>query len=374
MEPRAFQIHVPDVALDELAWRLDHTRWPRSVADSGWEYGLDLDYVRELCRYWRHDYDWRATEERLNALPQYLLGVDGVDLHYVHRRSSGARPFPLLLLHGWPGSLFEYVGLVEPLTGSSGSSDPAVTYDVVVASLPGFGFGGQPTTKGWGVSRIARAMDTLMSRLGYEEYGAVGGDWGGAVSAHLGASYPERCVAVHTTPQFAPTPRTQSADLGVRMSEFRGRLKNELGYAQIQRTKPDSVTLAQNDSPAGLAAWIVEKFRAWGDTGGDVERVFDKDTLLSNVMFYWAPQSVASSARIYHEMVSDRAASAYPRVEVPAAIAAFAAEPFQLPRSVVEARYNVVRWTDFERGGHFPALEMPQALTADIREFFSSFG
>jgi pimeloyl-ACP methyl ester carboxylesterase len=370
MTARPFEIHVSQATLDELSWRLRHTRWPAtSTALTGtWDDGADLTYLRELCEYWVAEYDWKAVDRRLNALPQFQMEVDDLDVHFVHLTSPPRPRVPLLMLHGWPGSVFEYL---EPAQLLAADDEAGKGFDVVVASLPGFGFGGQPTVPGWGVSRMAGALDKLMQGLGYAAYGVVGTDWGGAVAGHLGATYRQRCRAVYTTPHFAPAPRTPGGEAPQWITEFRTLMKDRLGYAQIQRTRPDSLALAQNDSPAGVAAWIVEKFHAWGDTGGRVESVFSKDALITSVMFYWAPGSVASSARIYREMARDRAALSYPRVEVPTAIAALPADPFKLPREVVELRYRVVRWTEFERGGHFPALEVPEAFAEDVRSFFT---
>ena len=374
MAPRPFRIEVPDTVLDDLRERLRRTRWPEPLNDqAGWDDGADVAYLRELCAYWAAGYDWRAWEARLNAIPGFLAEVDGVELHFWHVRGAGPSAMPLLLVHGWPGSIVEFLDLVGPLTdpGAHGG-DPADAFDVVVPSLPGFGFGGAPRERGWGVSRISAAFDTLMTReLGYGRYGVQGGDWGGTVAAKLGVAHPDRVAGIHVNFVTAPPPREpgpEDADALQRLREWR---RQDAAYAQLQATKPDSLTVGLTDSPAGLAAWIVEKFRRWSDCDGDVERAFSKDVLLTNLMTYWAPGSTASAARIYRESAADpEGVLRRGRVEVPVAYAAFPREIVRPPRRWVEPHYNVVRWTDMPRGGHFAALEEPELLLGDVRAFF----
>jgi epoxide hydrolase len=370
---RPFSIDVPPSTLDDLRDRLERTRWPEPLPRSGWDLGVDVAYLRELCAYWADGYDWRAQEARLNAIPGFRCEVDGVALHLWHVRGVGPAPMPLMLVHGWPGSIAEFAELVGPLADPAAhGGDPADAFDVVVPALPGFGFGGAPRERGWGVSRIAAAFDVLMTReLGYDRYAVQGGDWGGMIAAKLGASRPERVAGIHVnfvTAPPPPEPGPEDADAVERLTRWR---RSEAAYGQVQATKPDSLTVAQSDSPAGLAAWIVEKFRRWSDCDGDVERAFSKDTLLTNVMFYWAPNSTASAARIYHESANDPdGVLRRPRVEVPVAYAAFPHEIVRPPRHWVEPHFNVVRWTDMPRGGHFAALEQPALLLDDIRAFF----
>ena len=368
MAPRPFPIEVHDAVLGDLRERLARTRWPEPIPGTGWEYGADVAYLRELCAYWREGYDWRRSEARLNELPGFRCEVDGVDLHLWHVRAGGSGALPLLLLHGWPGSMVEFLELVGPLA--------AAGFDVVVPALPGFGFGGAPREPGWGISRIAAAFDALMTReLGYARYGVQGGDWGGIIAAKLGATYPDRVAGIHVNFLPAPPP----ADPGPQDAEALERLRRwrraEDAYARVQRTRPDALTVAQSDSPAGLAAWIVEKFRRWSDCGGDVERAFTKDTLLTNLMFYWAPNSTASAARIYLESQRDPAGLARrPRVEVPVAYAAFPHEIVRPPRHWAEPHHAIARWTEMPRGGHFAALEAPELLLDDAIAFFTTLG
>jgi epoxide hydrolase len=375
MAPRPFEIEVPSAVLDDLRERLGRTRWPEQIPATGWDYGVDVAYLRELCAYWRDGYDWRRWEARLNELPGFRCEVDGVDLHFWHVRVVGPAPMPLVLIHGWPGSMVEFLELVGPLADPAAHGGyPADAFDVVVPALPGFGFGGAPRDRGWGVSRIAAALHTLMTReLGYARYGAQGGDWGSMISAKLGATYPEHVAGIHLNFLLAPPPsdpRPEDADAIERLAEWR---RSQAGYLQIQSTLPDSVTLAQSDSPAGLAAWIVEKFRRWSDCDGDVERAFTKDTLLTNLMFYWAQNSTPGAARIYYESARDPGGVVgRPRVEVPVGYAAFPREIVRPPRHWAEPHYAIARWTEMPRGGHFAALEQPALLLDDVRVFFST--
>jgi microsomal epoxide hydrolase len=338
-------------------------RWPDELPGVGWSYGVPLAKVRELVDYWRDGYDWRAAEADLNAVPGFLCEIDGVDLHYWHVRGTAPDPLPLLLIHGWPGSIYEFRRLLGPLSEQ---------FDLVVPALPGFGFGGKPRERGWGVTRIAAAFDSLMSVLGYERYGVQGGDWGGILAAKLGAAYPERVAGIHVNYVIAPPPPDVGPEHADAIEQYRLWRTYEDAYSRLQRTKPDSLTVGQSDSPAGLAAWILEKFRTWSDCDGDVIGYFGRDTLLTNLMFYWAPSSADSAARIYYE--SSRVPAGRDqrgRVGVPVAYAAFPHEIITPPRDWVEAHYAIARWTEMPRGGHFAALEEPERLIEDVRAFFA---
>jgi epoxide hydrolase len=379
MIPRPFEISVPPAALEDLRARLTRTRWPVAWPGVGWEAGGDLDYLRSLCAYWADGFDWPAAERRLNSVPGYLCRVDGVDLHYWRVPGRGPRPLPLLLLHGWPGSIAEFHRLIEPLTDPAAhGGDPADAFELVIPALPGFGFGGKPGEGGWGPTRIAGAFHELMTEvLGHARYGVHGGDWGAFVAAALGARHAESAVGIHLN--FALSPR-QSGVADLEATEARGRaaldarakfVRSGSAYGAAQGTVPLALTAAQADSPAGLAAWIVEKFRSWSDCEGDVERAFTRDQLLTNLMFYWAPNSVASSARIYYESRRDAAYLRPPRVEVPTAFASFPKDVMPVVPSWLEPRFDLVRFTEMPRGGHFPALETPDLLVADLRSFFA---
>ena len=370
---RPYRIDVAEDVLDDLHDRLRRTRWPHQIPGSGWDYGANVDTIRDLCAYWQDGYDWRDHEAQLNQIPQFMCEVDGVDLHFWHVKGTGPDPLPLLLVHGWPGSIYEFFRLIGPLSDPAAhGGDPRDAFHLVIPALPGFGFGGKPRERGWGISRIAAAFDTLMSSaLGYSRYGAQGGDWGSMVAAKLGAAYRERVVGIHLNMLVAPPPAQPGPEDAPALDRDRAWRTHEAAYSRVQRTKPDSLTVAQSDSPAGLAAWIVEKFRSWSDCDGDVERTFSRDTLLTNLMFYWAPDSVASAARIYYENARDPAGVvARGRVEAPVAYAAFPREIVRPPRSWAEPLYAISRWTEMPRGGHFAALEAPELLVADIRAFF----
>lgn len=374
MPPRPFEVAVPDAVLEDLRERLARTRWPDAIPDTGWDYGADVDYVRELCEYWRDGYDWRVQERAFNRYPQFLCEVDGVDIHFYHVRGNGPAPFPLLLLHGWPGSVVEFLHLIGPLTDPAAhGGDPADSFDVVVPSLPGYGWSGKPRERGWGVKRVAAAFDTLMHKeLGYERYGLQGGDWGGIISARMAAAHADHVAAAHVNFALAaPPPDAASTEEGraalAAGEAFRAR---ETAYSQLQSTKPMSLAVAQADSPAGLAAWITEKFRTWSDCDGDIESVYSKDLLLTNIMCYWAPNSIASAARLYYEGFPEMREVVGAKIEVPLGVAVFPKEIYRYPRSWVERHANVQHWTEFERGGHFAALEQPDALLEDVRAFY----
>jgi microsomal epoxide hydrolase len=370
---RPFRVEVGEDVLLDLRDRLGRTRWPYQIPGVGWGYGTEQTYLRELCDYWQTSYDWRAAEKRMNTYQQFLHTVDGVDVHYLRVPGKGPDPFPLLMMHGWPGSVWEFMGVLGPLSdpGAHGG-DPADAFDLIVPSLPGFGFSGKPQTPGWGVTRIAAAMNELMRALGYDRYGTQGGDWGGIISSQMGADHAGSCIAIHINQTYAPLPPDASPEMREWAAAYREFRAGEMGYAQVQRTKPDSLTVAQNDSPAGLAAWIIEKFQTWGDTGGEIESAFTRDDLITNVMIYWVTESAPSAARIYYEMHLDAHAQTRPPVTIPTAVAAFPKEPYLMPRELTEARYNLVRWTDMPAGGHFAALEQPEEVVNDVREFYRS--
>jgi len=371
-----FRIAVPERVLTDLERRLESTRFPSQIDGSGWDYGTDVSYMRDLVDYWRHKYDWRAHERRLNQLPQFKTTIDGLEIHFVHQRSRVAGAKPLVLIHGWPGSVMEFTKIIGPLTDpvKFGATEQDA-FHVVALSLPGFGFSGKPSTRGYSPRKIAEVISKLMTRLGYERYGAQGGDWGGVIVRQLGLLDRSRLIGLHSNMCVAASLQGPAAMEGVspeelkRIEAVRERMLTEVGYQQIQSTKPMSLGYGLNDSPVGLAAWIVEKFRAWSDSKGNIESRFSKDELLTNIMIYWVTESGPSSARIYFENRVDPGAQG--RVEVPFACARFPGEVFaNVPRKAVEAAYNVVQYTDMPSGGHFAALEEPELLAADVRKFF----
>jgi len=374
-----FEIRVSDDVLDDLRERLARTRFPDQLEGAGWSYGTELGYLRELVAYWRDEYDWRVHERALNRFDHYKTRVRDLDIHFIHQRSPEPNALPLLVTHGWPGSVYEFHKILGPLTdpvSHGGRREDA--FHVVCPSMPGYGFSQAPRASGFDVREIAETGAALMSQLGYTRYGAQGGDWGSSVTVQLALLHPERLAGIHLNMVVAGPPREVTNPLeGLAPEEIawvaamRQMQSEETGYQRIQGTRPQTLGYALNDSPAGLAAWIVEKFRAWSDCGGDVESRFGKDDLLTNVMLYWVPQSITSSMRLYCEtMRCGRFAPPEQRVQVPVGAAIFPAEIYKAPRAWAEAVYDIRRWTVMRSGGHFAALEEPEALVTDLREFF----
>jgi pimeloyl-ACP methyl ester carboxylesterase len=375
-----FRIEVREDVLNDMRDRLRRTRWPDQIADSAWDYGTDIAYLRELVSYWAEGFDWRAQEAKLNALPQFVTEVDGARLHFVHVRGAGPNPMPLLLTHGWPGSFFEFHKVIGPLADPAAQGlDPGVSFDVVVPSLPGYGFSGPTEVRGIGPARIAQLLHGLMTReLGYQRFGAQGGDWGSIITTSMARLFPESLAGIHlnmVSGRVAPADAESEEEK--RLAERAARFaQEETGYQRIQGTKPQTLAYGLNDSPAGLAAWIVEKWRTWSDCGGDIESRFTKDEILTNATIYWVTGTINSSMRLYYESAHAAASGAPPqpsgRQEVPTAIADFPAEIYRVSRRQAEAAFNLQRWTSMPRGGHFAAMEEPGLLAEDIRSFFAS--
>ena len=360
---RPFRIAVPDADLEDLRERLSRTRWPDRECVGDWSQGIPLNYVRELADYWANRYDWRAREARLNAFDQFLTGIDGLDIHFIHQRSANPDALPLVLTHGWPGSIVEFTKVIEPLTRD---------FHVVCPSLPGYGFSGKPAESGWTIERTALAWDTLMKRLGYVGYGAQGGDWGAAVTTQMGRNG-LGCIAIHINMPIAVPPGplddpgpAEAAALAAH-SYYE---KWDSGYSKQQSTRPQTLGYGLADSPVGQLAWIVEKFWAWTDCDGHPENALTKDEMLDDVMVYWLTNSATSSARLYWESFGKLSRG---KVEVPTGVAAFPKEIMKAPRNWCEVRYNLTHWTDMPRGGHFAAYEQPELFVGDVRAFFSAF-
>jgi pimeloyl-ACP methyl ester carboxylesterase len=368
-----FFIQIPESTLDDLRERLRRTRWPDEVLDSGWDYGTNLGYLMELVAYWRDEFDWREQERRLNELSHFRTDIDGSGIHFIHARGNGPAPFPLVLTHGWPSSFFELTKLVPLLTDPAAhGGDPADAFDIVVPSMPGFGFSSRPTEP-FVSARVADLWAQLMQRLGYERFGAHGGDIGGGVTARLGQFHPEAVAGIHVTNvygsigQHDPPP----TDAERRHLDQQARWERDEGaYGDLQGTRPQTLAYGLNDSPAGLAAWIVEKYRAWSDNDGSVERVFSKDELLTNITIYWVTETIGSSFRPYWDSRNNPNPRPWVPITVPCGIAIFPRDLEHPPREFAERSYNVHRWTEMPRGGHFAALEEPQLLAEDIRAFF----
>ena len=381
VSPQAFALSIPDAVLDDLQIRLARTRWPDEAPDGEpWQYGTDLAYLQELVGYWRNDFDWRRQEARFNAFKQYTAPVAGIDLHFLHEAGIGPRPLPLILSHGWPGSVWEFHKLVPMLTDPVRfGGDAADAFTVVAPSLPGYPLSFRPGQPRFSQLAIADAFAILMRDvLGYSRFGAQGGDWGAFISAALGLNHARNVVGVHLNLlplRREPPAESSSGPPSPEMAAFQAELdhwmREETGYSAIQGTRPQTLAYGLTDSPIGLAAWIVEKFRTWSDCGGDVERRFTKDELLTNITLYWASGAIGSSFYPYYA----RQHTGWPlpgerRVEVPTGYMAFPQDILHPPRVLAEHAFNIQRWTTAPRGGHFAALEEPELLAADVRAFF----
>jgi microsomal epoxide hydrolase len=371
-----FTIAIPDADLDDLRERLARTRLSDQLPDAGWDYGTERGYLAELVTYWRDEYDWRRAEARLNAFDNFVTEIDGARVHFIHARSPEPDALPLIVTHGWPGSVVEFMEIIGPLTDPRAhGGDPADAFHVVCPSIPGYAFSGPTRERGWGPRRIAEAWATLMAGLGYPRYGAQGGDWGAMITAQLGLADPEHLAGIHLNMVVAPPPPDLDLehlhdDERVGLATYEQYARVDSGYAKIQGTKPQTIGYALDDSPAGLAAWIVEKFRTWSDCDGDVERRFTKDQLLDNVMLYWLTGTAHSAGRLYYEAAQSHGFVPGSRVEVPTGVAAFPAEIIRPPRRWAEPRYDLRHWTEMPRGGHFAAFEEPELLVEDVRTFF----
>ena len=376
-----FRISIPQADLDDLAERLGKTRWPTVLPGPAWQRGVPVGYLRDLAAYWREEFDWRAQEKRLNAHPQYVTRIDGQKIHFLHVRSPEPNATPLLLLHGWPGSVVEFLHVIGPLSDPRAhSGDPALAFDLVIPSLPGFGFSGPVAEPGWGSRRIASALAELMRRLGYQRYGAQGGDFGAFVAPDLGRVDPEHVTGVHVNAAtmgfipFGDVPEDEKATFSPVEKERLQRLASFMsdgnGYFQIQATRPQTLAYALADSPAGQLAWIVEKFREWTNSGHELpEDAVARDDILTDVSIYWFTGTAGSSANVvyYEGMHSGDWPTPTP---VPTGVAVFA-EDIAI-RRYAEQLHNIVHWSDFDDGGHFAALETPGPLVDDIRAFFAS--
>jgi pimeloyl-ACP methyl ester carboxylesterase len=367
---RPFAIDVPDSVLDDLRTRLHHARWPDRELVDDWSQGVPLAYVQELAQYWADRYDWRARERGLNRFDQFITEIDGVDIHFIHQRSPHPDAIPLLITHGWPGSVVEFHKVIEPLVDPVAFGDDAAdAFHVIAPSLPGFAFSGKPADTGWGVEKIGAVWATLMARLGYDRYLAQGGDWGSAITSQVGAQDPEHCASIHLTLVMSarPTDEPKAPDELRALERLMYYAAWDSGYSTQQKTRPQTLGYGLSDSPVGQLAWIVDKFWSWTDCDGHPEHVLTRDELLDNVMLYWATNSATSSARIYWESFGR---ASRPTVAVPTGFAVYPREIVPPVRSWVTELYpNVIHWREYDKGGHFAALEVPDTFVADLREW-----
>lgn len=382
MHIEPFRVAISQEILDDLRERLEHTRWPDEVSGSNWRYGANLNYMKELADYWRTKFDWRAQETRINSFSNYRAIVDDLHIHFIHERGKGPKPMPLLITHGWPSSFVEMLKLIPLLTDpASHGGDVADSFDIIVPSVPGYGFSDHPLRSGMTRWRVAEIWAKLMDGLGYQRFGLQANDIGAVISGWLALDHPEKVIGLHTMMPTFPPP--SFVDTQPPMSEAEKTFKDtvdswdqeEGAYDAIQRTRPQTLAYGLNDSPVGLMAWIVEKWRAWTDPNGNIEDYFSKDEILANVTIYWATETANSSIRSYFERAHDtRVLKPEDKIRVPTGVALTTEAVEHAPREWVERRYaDIRRWTEFPSGGHFLAAENPQMLATEIRAFFRQF-
>jgi len=369
---RPFKMHVPDSVLADLHHRLVETKWPDQLPGTGWEYGADKTKVRELTEYWRKGYNWRAQEAKINRFDQFTTVIDGQQIHFIHQRSPRPHAIPLMLIHGWPGSIVEFLELIQPLTQPKDRNTPA--FDVVIPSLPGVGFSGPTTTRGWNPDRMAKAFIVLMNRLGYSRYGVQGGDWGSTIARDMAHDAPEHVIGVHVNLLVLDPP---SKDAVAQMSDAERKRylyfeREESSHFFIKASEPQTLAYGCADSPVGWLAWVMEIFQQGTDNNGDFLTAVNRDAFLTDVTLYWVTNTVGSSMRIYREYrLTGEGKKPQPRVTVPMAFADFPKEMFACPVRWAKPTYNVVQYNRMPKGGHFAALEQPDLLLDDIRKFFA---
>jgi len=371
---RPFRIETPDDQLLDLTSRLEKTRWPEKETVDDWTQGVPLIYIMDICDYWANSYDWRRCEKRINSFPQFKTTIDGLDIHFLHIKSRHADAFPLLITHGWPGSIVEFLKIIEPLTdpiAHGGQADDA--FDIVCPSLPGYGYSAKPEQTGWNVGRIASTWAQLMARLGYERYGAQGGDWGSGVTSIIGLQDSSHVAGIHLNMPVVSARSMTTTDITLdeqmALSSLIQRRKWDSGYSKVQATRPQTVGYGLVDSPAALCAWIIEKFWAWTDCAGHPENALSRDEMLDNVMLYWLTASGASSARLYWEGYYH--ANTDP-IGVATGCSIFPKEILRISRRWASSRFtNIVYWNELDRGGHFAAFEQPELFVGEMRNFFA---
>ncbi len=382
---RPFRIDIPQADLDDLRRRIAQTRWPDEIPGVGWDRGVPLGYLKELADYWRGSYDWRAAEARLNAYPQFVTEIEGVNVHFLHVRSPEADALPLILTHGWPGTVAEFLDVIEPLTDPVAHGGAAAdAFHLVIPSIPGYAFSGPTGQVGWDTGRVAGAWKELMSRLGYDRYAVQGGDWGMPISLRLGLADPEHVVGVHlnmcvTFPPQDPAAMAGLGEADLARLEFTAQfMQDGTGWQRIQSTRPQTLSYALTDSPVGQLAWIAEKYKEWTDSAKVPEDAVSRDHILTAVSIYWLTATAGSSAQLYYEsshMDADFVrtwAGPWP-LTMPVGVASFPKDAVRPVRRFAEQILPTLsQWTEFDRGGHFPALEQPQLLVSDIRTFARS--
>lgn len=380
MSIERFHIQVSDEVLDDLKYRLEHIRWPDQLENSGWERGTEINYLKSLIPYWKEQYDWRAQERELNCFSQFYCNVDGIDIHFVHEKGKGPNPIPIILTHGWPDSFLRYQKIIPLLTDpESYGGNPEDSFDVIVPSLPGFGFSSKSKHSDVNNYRVSELWAKLMTeKLSYSKFAAAGGDIGSGVTRYLALNHPELLIGIHLTDigiireLMISQDKAELSDeeINYKKTAFEW-ISNEGGYMSIQSTKPQTLAYGLSDSPVGLAAWIIEKFREWSDCKGDLSKSFSKDELLTNIMIYWVTNTIGSSANIYYENMHSLPPMGH--IDVPTGIALFPADVLLPPKEWAMHNLNITRFTTMPRGGHFTAMEDPENLAEEIRAFFRPY-
>jgi pimeloyl-ACP methyl ester carboxylesterase len=371
---KPFRVDIPQSQLDDLKARLANTRWPDAETVDDWSQGAPLNAVKSLCKYWQHSYDWRRCEQELNTHPQFTTEIDGLDIHFLHIRSPHDNALPMLMTHGWPGSVLEFMRVIDPLTNPTAHGGSAKdAFHLVIPSLPGYGFSGKPSATGWGLERIAQAWITLMARLGYSKYVAQGGDWGSGVTTAIARIEPPECLAIHINMALAQPTADDMASLTERdknaLADVKHYFDNDSGYAMIQKSRPQSLGYGLADSPVAQAAWIYEKFHGWTDNKGRPEDALSRDQMLDDISIYWLTNSGASSARLYWESFHSLLAEP---ITMPCGVSIFPKELFRPARQWVERLYqNLIHWNNVEKGGHFAAFEQAEIFVNEVRTCFA---
>ena len=373
---KSFKIEIDQNQIEDLNSRLSHIRWPDEIADSGWDYGTNLSYLKELCYYWKNDFSWVNQETILNQFDQFKTEEEDINLHFIYHKGKGSKNLPLLLIHGWPDSFYRFVKLIPLLIEPD---ENGVAFDVIVPSIPGFGFSDKPTERGMGTVKIATLFNKLMiETLGYDSFYVHGGDWGPAIATHMAIQENEKIKGLHLTNIpldlfFSANPAEFGEEEKAYVQTFGQWQRKEGAFAAIQGSKPQTIAYGLNDSPSGLAAWIIEKFNSWSDDRGYIENSFSKDELLTIISIYWFTQTAGSAARLYYESVRQAPVDKVVKINAPTHFAIFPEDCIQIPKSFGQRIYNIKSWNKMARGGHFPALEAPDLLAADIRGAFVRF-
>ncbi len=379
MSIKKFNIQVSDEVLNDLKYRLDNIRWPEQLENSSWERGTNINYLKSLVSYWNDEFDWRAQEKELNRFSHFRCNVDGIDIHFIHEKGKGPNPTPIILTHGWPDSFIRYQKIITLLTDpASYGGDPNDSFDVIIPSLPGFGFSSASKHSGMNNYRVSELWAKLMTeKLGYSKFAAAGGDMGSGVTRYLALNHPELLIGIHLTDIGIIRDLMISDDTELSKDELNYKkissewISNEGGYMSIQSTKPQTIAYGLSDSPVGLAAWIIEKFLSWSDCNGDFNKIFTKDELLTNIMIYWVTNTIGSSANAYYENTHSLPPMGH--IDVPTGMALFPADVLLPPKEWAMRNLNITRWTTMPKGGHFTAMEDPEHFAEEIRTFFRTY-